>query len=117
MLFRSDVIYSLLGKTKNPQLTDRIYDIFSCAIYRAFRLIYKSNPANDMNMFKTPEEGVGQLITAAESVAAAKAELSVSAHETEAPVIKRAELEGQYGKSASVLLNMVMHCEKQMEKL
>ncbi|MDE6368803.1 MAG: hypothetical protein K2K94_06145, partial [Muribaculaceae bacterium] len=25
-----DVIYSLLGKTKNPQLTDKIYDIFSC---------------------------------------------------------------------------------------
>ncbi len=112
-----DVIYSLLGKTKNPQLTDRIYDIFSCAVYRAFRLIYKSNPANDMNMFKTPEEGVGQLVTAAESVAAAKAELSVAAHEAESPVIKRSELEGQYGKSASVLLNMVMHCEKQMEKL
>lgn len=115
-----DVIYSLLGKTKNPQLTDKIYDIFSCAVYRAFRLIYKSNPANDMNLFKAPEEGVGQLISAAESIAAAKAELSVSALSStaaEAPVIRRSELEAQYGKSASVLLNMVMHCEKQIEKL
>lgn len=112
-----DVIYSLLGKTKNPQLTDKIYDIFSCAVYRAFRLIYKGNPANDMNLFKSPEAGVGQLISAAEAIAAAKAELSVAATETEAPVIKRSELEAEYGKSASVLLNMVMHCEKQMEKL
>ena len=112
-----DVIYSLLGKTANPQLTDRIYDIFSCAVYRSFRLIYKGNPSNDLNMFKTPEEGAAQLLTAAESVAAAKAELSVAARQTEAPLIKRSELEAQYGKSASVLLNMIMHCEKQMEKL
>ncbi|MCM1055410.1 MAG: helix-turn-helix domain-containing protein [Bacteroides sp.] len=112
-----DVIYSLLGRTGNPQLTDKIYDIFSCAVYRAFRLIYKGNPANDMNIFKTPEEGVGQLISAAEAIATAKAELSVAAPEAKAPVIKRSELEAQYGKSASVLLNMVMHCEKQIEKL
>ncbi|MBD5115468.1 MAG: helix-turn-helix domain-containing protein [Ruminococcaceae bacterium] len=112
-----DVIYSLLGKTKNPQLTDKIYDIFSCAVYRAFRLIYKGNPANDVNMFKTPEEGVGQLISAAEAIATAKAELSVAAPEAVGPVIKRSELEAEYGKSASVLLNMVMHCEKQIEKL
>lgn len=112
-----DVIYSLLGKTKNPQLTDKIYDIFSCAVYRAFRLIYKGNPANDVNMFKTPEEGVGQLISAAEAIATAKAELSVAAPEAVGPVIKRSDLEAEYGKSASVLLNMVMHCEKQIEKL
>ena len=80
-----DVIYSLLGKTANPQLTDRVYDIFSCAVYRSFRLIYKGNPANDMNMFKTPEEGAGQLLTAAESVAAAKAELSIAARHTGLP--------------------------------
>ena len=30
---------------------------------------------------------------------------------------KRSDLEAEYGKSASVLLNMVMHCEKQIEKL
>lgn len=111
-----DVIYSLLGKVKGSNLTDKIYDIFSCAVYRSFRLIYKSNPSNDMNMFKIPEEGVSQLVTAAESIAAAKAELSVSC-DINSPVIKRSELEAQYGKSASVLLNMVMHCEKQIEKL
>lgn len=112
-----DVIYSLLAKTKNTMLMDKVYDIFSCAVYRAFRLIYKTNPANDKNLFKIPEETADQLVIAEESVAAAKAELAISKNDYSVPPITRPLLEQEYGKSASVLLNMVMHCEKQMEKL
>lgn len=112
-----DVIYSLLSKTRNTMLMDKVYDIFSCSVYRAFRLIYKSNPSNDKNLFKIPEETAEQLITAEEAIATAKAELSISENNVFAPPINRPELEREYGKSASVLLNMVMHCEKLIEKL
>lgn len=112
-----DVIYSLLAKTQNTMLMDKVYDIFSCAVYRAFRLIYKTNPANDKNLFKVPEETADQLVSAEESIAAAKAELAISKNDYSVPPISRPLLEQEYGKSASVLLNMVMHCEKQIEKL
>lgn len=112
-----DVIYSLLAKTKNSMLMDKVYDIFSCSVYRAFRLIYKTNPANDKNLFKIPEETADRLVSAEEAIASAKAELAISKINSSVPPISRPVLEQEYGKSASVLLNMVMHCEKQIEKL
>ncbi len=112
-----DVIYSLLAKTKNGMLMDKVQDIFSCAVYRTFRLIYKTNPSNDKNLFKIPEETADQLTTAAENVSIAKAELALSGAAVRPPSISRPELEKEYGKSASVLLNMVMNCEKKLEKL
>ena len=112
-----DVIYSLLAKTKNGMLMDKVQDIFSCAVYRTFRLIYKTNPSNDKNLFKIPEETADQLTTAAENVSIAKAELALSGAAVRPPSISRLELEKEYGKSASVLLNMVMNCEKKLEKL
>ena len=112
-----DVLYSLLAKTKNGILMDKVYDIFACAVYRSFRLIYKTNPANDKNLFKISEETAEGLVSAQESITGAKAELAISGSNVQAPPISRPELEREYGKSASVLLNMVMHCEKQLEKL
>ncbi len=112
-----DVIYSLLSKTKNPMLMDKVYDIFSCSVYRSFRLIYKTNPANDKNLFKIPEETADRLVSAEEEISAAKAELAVTSADVNAPAISRSVLEQEYGKSASVLLNVIMHCEKLMEKL
>lgn len=112
-----DVIYSLLAKTKNSMLMDKIQDIFSCAVYKSFRLIYKTNPANDKNLFKIPEETADCLTLAEEGVACAKAELAISGAELQSPPISRPELEKEYGKSASVLLNMVMNFEKKLEKL
>lgn len=112
-----DVLYSLLAKTKNGVLMDKVYDIFACAVYRAFRLIYRTNPANDKNLFKISEETAESLVSAQESITGAKAELAIQNSNVQAPSISRLELEREYGKSASVLLNMVMHCEKQLEKL
>lgn len=112
-----DVIYSLLAKTKNSMLMDKVQDIFSCAVYKSFRLIYKTNPANDKNLFKIPEETADRLAAAQEEIACAKAELAISGSDVQSPPISRPELEKEYGKSASVLLNMVMNCEKKLEKL
>ena len=112
-----DVIYSLLAKTKNSMLMDRVQDIFSCAVYRSFRLIYKTNPSNDKNLFKIPQETADQLTLAAENISCAKAELAISGANIQSPPISRADLESEYGKSASILLNMVMNCEKKLEKL
>lgn len=112
-----DVIYSLLAKTKNAQLTDKIYNIFAYSVYKVFRIIYKTNPSNDKNIFKIPEEKADRLIVAGEAIAAANASAAVSDSSEKAPVISRAYLEEEFGKSASVLLNAVMQCENQLDKL
>lgn len=112
-----DVIYSLLAKTKNAALMDKIHNIFSFTIYRTFRIIYKENSGNDKNIFKIPEETADQLISAGESIATANAVSALASSDEEGPVITRTYLEKEYGKSASVLLNTVMSCEKQLEKL
>ncbi|MCH5199354.1 MAG: helix-turn-helix domain-containing protein [Oscillospiraceae bacterium] len=112
-----DVIYSLLAKSKNAQLADRIYDIFAYSVYKAFRIMYKANPSNDRNIFKIPEEKADRLIVAGEAIASANAAAAASKSPEKAPAISRASLEGEFGKSASVLLNTVMQCENQLDKL
>ena len=112
-----DVIYSLLAKSKNAQLTDRVYNIFAFTVYKVFRIIYKTNPSNDRNIFKIPEEKADRLIVAGEAIAAANAAAAVSDSSEKAPAISRSYLEEEFGKSASVLLNAVMQCENQLDKL
>ena len=112
-----DVIYSLLARTKNAKLTDRVYNIFAYSVYKVFRIIYKANPSNDKNIFKIPEEKADSLIVAGEAIAAANAAAAVSDFTEKAPAISRASLEEEFGKSASVLLNTVMQCENQLDKL
>ena len=112
-----DVIYSLLARTKNARLTDRVYNIFAYSVYKVFRIIYKANPSNDKNIFKIPEEKADSLIVAGEAIAAANAAAAVSDSSEKAPDISRASLEEEFGKSASVLLNTVMQCENQLDKL
>ncbi len=112
-----DVIYSLIAKTKNAVLTDKIHNIFSYSVYRAFRIIYRSNPNNDKNIFKIPEENAYHLVSAVESIAVSDAISALSSASEKAPAISRSMLENEYGKNASVLLNTVMNCEKQIEKL
>ena len=112
-----DVVYSLLAKSKNAQLADRIHDVFAYSVYKAFRIIYRSNPSNDTNIFKIPEEKADRLIVAGEAIAAANAVAAASNSPEKAPEISRSNLEEEFGKSASVLLNTVMQCENQLEKL
>ena len=112
-----DVIYSLLAKSKNAQLTDKVYNIFAFSIYKVFRIIYKTNPSNDKNIFKIPEEKAESLIVAGEAIAMVNASVAVSDSSEKAPAISRAYLEEEFGKSASVLLNTVMQCENQLDKL
>ncbi len=112
-----DVIYSILAKTKNAVLMDKVHNVFSFTIYRVFRIIYKSNKNNDKNIFKIPEEKADQLIAAGESIAVADAISALPQQSDDCPVISRSDLEKEYGKNASVLLNTVMSCEKKLEKL
>ena len=112
-----DVVYSLLAKTKNAQLADKVYDIFAYSVYKAFRIIYRANPSNDKNIFKISDEKADRLIVAGEAIAGANAAAAVSKSNEDAPAISRATLEEEFGKSASVLLNTVMHCENQLDKL
>lgn len=113
----ADVIFSLLAKTKNPALTDDIYDIFSFAVYRSLREIYKTNPLNDKNIFKVPEQTADLYINMGENAVCAKAAGDISQCRERPPVITGAALEADYGKKASVLLNLIMRCEDKIEKL
>lgn len=111
-----DVIFSLLGKTKNIVFITEITNLFSFTAYKAFRLIYKANSENDVNLFKIREDAMLSYITAGESAAAAAAIIAISSENSETPEISRVTLERDYQKQASVLLSVVMNCEKRLEK-
>ena len=113
-----DVIYNLLGKIGNAKLTGQISNLFSLTVYRAFRLAYKTNPENNSNMFKLPEEYAMNVIPAGEAVSVANALDAVKERsENPAPLISRDLLEQEYKQQASILLNTIMNCENQLKKL
>lgn len=110
------IIYALLGKTDDTQLTEQVHNIFSYNIYRAFRYIFRANRKNDLNFFKIADEASDQLTSAGEAICYANAQAAVSNCEN-APLITRKSLEEDYGKSASVLFTTVMQCETKLSKL
>lgn len=110
-----DLIYSLLGKAGSIGLTEHISELFNLTIYKAFRLTYRANSANDKNLFRIPEETAYCIISAGESAATACA-VKASKEAENAPEISRTSLEQEYKKQTSALLGTVMNCEKQLEK-
>lgn len=110
-----DVVYSLIAKTRNIELITQVSNVFSLAVYKSFRITFMANPTNDTKIFKIPDATALSYITAGEASVTAAAIKAVKQTE-EAPAITRMSLEQDYQKQASVLLNTVMNCEKQLAK-
>ncbi|MCL2071337.1 MAG: helix-turn-helix transcriptional regulator [Oscillospiraceae bacterium] len=110
-----DVIYSLLCKTNNPKLTSAVSEFFTLTIYSCFRLVYRSNPKNNNNIFSLKEEtafraaNAGRLLCEGRAVIAADESTN---NTNEHSQVTTASLESDYNKQAIALMSLVKNSER-----
>lgn len=115
-----DVLYGLLGRVGSESLSAHLGSLCAMTLYRMFRIIYKTNPRNDANLFGISEDEALFLSAAGSSliegravIAAGKAEREI----TNVPEITTIYLEREYQKSAAALLNLVRNCESELKSI
>lgn len=111
-----EIIFALLLKAKNTELSKAVCNFLSLAVYRSFRMVYSAGRTNDENTFSVPAEKVSGLTMAAMSLEDVKAR-SAAQNGSEDERITTARLEQEYSKQAAALLNIVKTSEKTLDKL
>lgn len=111
-----EIVFALLLKAKNTELSKAVCNFLSLAVYRSFRMVYSAGRTNDENTFSVPAEKVSGLTMAAMSLEDVKAR-SAAQNGSEDERITTARLEQEYSKQAAALLNIVKTSEKTLDKL
>lgn len=111
-----EIIFSLLLKAKNSDLSKAMCAYLSMAVYRCFRMVYSSGKNNDENTFSVPVDKVSGLTSAAMSIEDVKAAAAASKG-SEDDRITTSRLEQEYSAQAAALLNVVKTSEKTLSKL
>ncbi len=111
-----EVIYSLVAKSKDSKLIMNISNIFSLTVYRAFRLIHKSNSSNDRQFFGISEEMAFRCTDAGISVCEGSVLKHINENENIIPQITTQSLELEYQKQATALLNLVKNSEAYLKE-
>lgn len=111
-----DILFSLLIKAKNSELSKAVYSYLSLAVYRCYRMIYSAGKNNDEHVFSVPEDKVSALTTAALSIEDLKARDAAANEGSEDEKITTARIEQEYTKQAAALLSVVNTSEKTLNK-
>lgn len=106
------VLYSLLQKIDDKELTGEVSSYLMCAVYRMFRRLYSANPKNQSGMFSVSGLRADGLSTAAMARAEADIAQSLSAFGEQLPHITTESLSSDYPMYASSLLTVIQHTEK-----
>ena len=110
-----EIIFDLLIKAKNSELSKAVCNFLSMAVYRSFRMVYSSGRNNDENTFSIPADKVSGLAGAAMSVEDVRAR-SAAESGSEDERITTTRLEQEYSKQAAALLSVVKASEKSLSK-
>lgn len=110
-----EIVFSLLLKAKNSELSKSVASYLSLAVYRAFRMTFSSGKSNDENTFGIPAEKVAALTSAAMQLEDIKAR-SAADKGSEDERITTTRLEQEYSTQAAALLNIVKTSEKTLGK-
>lgn len=110
-----EIIFSLLMKAKNSELSKSVSSYLSLAVYRSFRMVFSSGKNNDENTFSVPAEKVAALTSAAMQLEDVKAK-SAAENGSEDERITTSRLEQEYSAQAAALLNIVKTSEKTLSK-
>lgn len=111
-----DIIFSLLNKTNNSKLTQSVSSMMTLSVYRAFRIIYKSNPKNDKNIFSIDEKICDSVTDAAILIEKGKAHSAMDSMGGQSPLVTTISLEEEYDKQATALLNLIKNSENTLKK-
>ena len=112
-----EILFSLLIKAKNSELSKAVYSFLSLAVYRCYRMIYSSGRANDEHVFSVPEDKVSALTCAALAVEDMRARSAGENGGSEDDKITQARIEQEYSKQAAALLAVVNSSEKTLNRL
>ena len=117
------VIFSLIQKSKSPNLVKSISNYLMLAIYQMFRIIYSSNAKNDENFFTVSKITSAQLTSAAllmansEVLASAKALEHSSDIDINELYITTAKLSEEYPNQYSSMVNLIKNSEAKIQLL
>lgn len=109
-----EILFSLLIKAKNSDLSKAVSNYLSLAVYRSYRMICSAGKNNDPHVFSIPQDKVASLTSAAMSIEDTRA---TSAGPSEDEKITTARIEQEYSKQAAALLSLVNLSEKTLNKL
>lgn len=121
-----NVLFSLLAKFRSATVIKEASGYLMLAVYKVFRYIYSSNPANDQNFF-TVDKSVSALgCDAAMSLAEAKLNAAVSGvivegedavDREQSPEINTAGLAQEYPQYYSSTVNLIKNSEVRIKEL
>ena len=111
-----EVVFALLSKTKNTELSKHVSDYLTTAVYRSYRMVYSAGGSNDEKSFAVPAEDVSGVVSAALSLDDIRAR-SAAGGGTADEKITTVRIEQDYPKQSAALFSVVTTSEKNLEKL
>ena len=116
------IVFDLVGQSESDLLNDEITRYLMAAVYRAFRILYQTNPKNENTMFSIPEELVSGYVSAAMSLSEARAMQLVKGICNKDDAVQNLDevkltteyLSQQWPQQSSSLLNLIMNIEGEL---
>lgn len=111
-----EVIFSLLMKTRNSELSKAVSSYLISAVYRSYRMVYSAGGGNDENCFAVPSEKASGMISAHLALEDIRAFAAARAG-TEDERITTARIEQEFPKQSAALFTIITEAEKSIQKL
>ncbi len=113
-----EVIFSLLIKAKNSELSKAVSNFLILAAYRAYRMVYSAGGKNNEKAFSVPQAGADRLADAAMALQSVKANsAAASENSTADEPITTPRIEQQYPQQAAALQAVIKNSENLISKI
>ena len=116
-----NVIFDMLAKNKNKQLTADVSNYLMLAVYKVFRSLYSVNPKNEQTMFSVKRALYHGYCDSYMARFSAKFEYATSleAENENAKLLRESQysselLSQEYSKESSSLVNLIQHAESKI---
>ncbi len=113
-----DIIYGILGRIGNSRLTVSVTSVLNLTVYKAFRLIFRTNRSNTQSMFEIPDERSCHIADAGIHIAESDIATLVASGEigNVNSEISTVLIEKEYPKQSPALLSLIKSSEAQLRK-
>ena len=118
-----NIVFAILRKIKSESLTNVVSHYLFSAVYKAFRVLYSSNPKNPQGLFAAPYKRHFGLANASMELSEANAACLISGEAVEdleplekekAPNLSPESITKKYPSFAASLFNLIQNVEQKM---
>lgn len=110
-----EIVFSLLMKTKNTELTKAVGNYLLTAVYRAYRMVYSAGGINDENNFSISSNDVSGMCSAKMTLEDIKASTSAKSGTADGK-ITASRIESEYARQSAALFSIVTNVERDLNK-